>query len=50
MIVIVIIIAGMRSADFPTDLAGQHTRAMNLVKTLVTKVLNREEEFTVVLR
>jgi len=42
--------SGLRSNDFPTDLAGQHAKAMLLVKDLVTKVLNRDEEFTVSLR
>jgi len=41
---------GMRSDDFPSDLAGQHTKAMILVKDLVSRVLNRDEEFTVTLR
>ena len=40
----------MRSATFPEKLSDQTSKAIELVRALIMKVLNREEEFTLNLR
>jgi hypothetical protein len=40
----------MKVAEFPTDLAGQNTRANEIVREMIKKVLGREEAFKVSVR
>ncbi len=41
---------GLKSADFPSDLAGQNTKATELIKEMILRVLGREEAFKVAVR
>jgi len=43
-------ISGLKSKEFPKDYAEQHTKAVEMVKALLNKVLNREETFTLTVR
>jgi len=41
---------GLKAKDFPKDYSEQHTKAVEIVKALIAKVLNREETFTLTVR
>lgn len=41
---------GLKCAEFPKDLPSQNTKAMEIIKELVTRVLGREEQFTLSVR
>jgi hypothetical protein len=43
-------LSGLKSAEFPTELASQNARAAEIIKELVQKVLGREEPFKVAVR
>lgn len=44
------VLLGLRTADFPKALSEQNSKATEAVRELIKKVLNREEEFTIILR
>ncbi len=41
---------GLKSAEFPSDLAGQNARATEIIKEMIKKVLGRDEAFKVAVR
>jgi hypothetical protein len=41
---------GIKTKEFPKDLPSQITKATEIVKGIIQKVLNREEEFTLTVR
>ena len=40
----------MKSAEFPTDAPSQAARGMEIMKDMVTRVLGREEKFSLSVR
>jgi hypothetical protein len=42
--------AGIKTKEFPADPSGQNARAFEIVREIVKKVLNRDEEFTITVR
>ena len=45
-----LIILGLRSADFPKELSAQNMKATSMVHELIKRVLGREEAFTLSVR
>lgn len=41
---------GIKTKEFPKDHAEQHVQAVEIVKDLIKKVLNRDEKFTLTVR
>lgn len=41
---------GLKTLDYPADLAGQNSKTVELVKSLVEKVLGRTEDFSLNVR
>jgi hypothetical protein len=50
MMIICLLILGLKSLDFPKELAAQNVRANAMVHELIIKVLGREEAFTLSVR
>ena len=44
------LILGLRATDFPTDIAGQNSKTVEIVRALVEKVLGRHEDFSLSVR
>lgn len=50
MIPILVLILGLKSADYPKDTNEQSAKAVEIVKDLVMRVLGRDETFSLVVR
>jgi hypothetical protein len=50
MVIPYILILGLKSLEFPKELAAQNVRANAMVHELIVKVLGREEAFTLLVR
>jgi len=44
------LLPGLRTLDYPADLAGQNSKTVEIVRALVEKVLGRAEEFSLNVR
>jgi len=41
---------GLKTKEFPKDLSAQNAKSIELVKEIIRKVLNRDEQFTLTVR